>query len=554
MNSILFTGEEDNTLTDEDYKIIEEAEEIIKSNNPDLKTNTKKKHIILLIFSILFFVLFIFLAYFSTIFALLNLSHENIVQGVNALGIDLSGLNKEEAKQKIINETNNRISTEVIFLHNDETYTLHLSEISGSFNINEIVENAYNVGRSGNIFTNNYQILNCLIHKKNIPVTFSYNADSFSSVIAQIEGSMKDGLKYPTYQIDGNNLIIVSGKDGYVINSNEFKNLLIDKLVSSNYNTNGIEIPTYITETDKINIDKIHSEIFKEAKDAYYTTNPLVVYPSSTGIDFSISIDEAKSLITGESDTYTIPLKILYPNVKTSDIGMEAFPNTLSSYSSSYATSNSNRCTNISLASSKINGLVLMPGDIFSFNDTVGKRTPQAGFKVAGVYVAGQVTSDYGGGICQVSSTLYNAVLRANLEIVERTNHQFDVGYVPIGTDATVSWGAPDFKFKNSRNYPIKIDIKNYNKKITVSIHGLREENDYDVEIVSYRTGTIPYKTTYTTDKNLKAGQTKIIQNGSNGATSVAYRILKQNGKEVSRQLLSRDTYSPHNKIVARGN
>ena len=129
----------------------------------------------------------------------------------------------------------------------------------------------------------------------------------------------------------------------------------------------------------------------------------------------------------------------------------------------------------------------------------------------------------------------------------------FNVGYVPIGTDATVSWGAPDFKFKNSRSYPIKIVTSNYNKRLTVTIYGLKEDNEYSVEIVSYQTGTVPFRTTYVTDNSLASGQTKVIQSGSNGATSVAYRILKQNGVEVSRQLLSKDTYSPHNQIIARG-
>ena len=130
----------------------------------------------------------------------------------------------------------------------------------------------------------------------------------------------------------------------------------------------------------------------------------------------------------------------------------------------------------------------------------------------------------------------------------------FQVGYVPIGTDATVSWGAPDFQFKNNRNYAIRIVATTYNKNVTVQIYGLKQEDDYDVEIVSSRTSTVNFKTTYTTDSSLKKGQTKVIQAGSNGATSATYKILKRNGVEVSRVLVSRDTYSPHNQIIARGN
>ena len=262
-------------------------------------------------------------------------------------------------------------------------------------------------------------------------------------------------------------------------------------------------------------------------------------------------MDEAKKTITGNEETYTIPLKTLYPKVSTDDIGQEAFPDLLASYSTSYASSSSNRANNVALATSKINGTVLMPGETFSYNQTVGQRTLKAGFKEAGAYANGQVVSSVGGGICQVSSTLYNAVLRANLDIVDRSNHMFAVGYVPIGTDATVSWGSPDFKFKNSRTYPIKIVATTSGRKCYIKIFGLKENNEYDVEIQSYSTGSIPYKTTYTTDNSLTKGKTKVIQKGSNGARSVTYRILKQNGKVISKNLISKDTYQPHNQIIA---
>ncbi len=553
MNSILYTGEEEDSFTDEDYKIIEEAEEIIKENYPEFTPVVKKKHTVLLIFAILFFILFIFLVIFSSVFSIANSNHNNIMKGVSILGIDLSGLSKEEAKNKILEETDNRLSTEVVLKHNDEVYTLHLLEVGASYDIDKMINSAYLVGRTGNLFKSNFEILNSMINKKEISAIFSYNADNLLSVTSQMEGNFQDGLHEPSYEIDDNNLVVHSGKNGFVIDIDKLKDILTKNLTSNNYSTDTIEIPVVEKQASAINIDKIHTEIYKEAKDAYFSKDPFVVYPSSTGLDFAISVDEAKALITGESDTYTISLKTLYPKVTTNDIGMEAFPDKLATYTTSYATSDANRSSNVALASSKINGLVLMPGDEFSFNGSVGKRTAAAGFKVAGVYVNGQVTNDYGGGICQVSSTLYNAVLRANLEIVSRTNHMFTVGYVPIGTDATVSWGAPDFKFKNSRSYPIKIVTSNYNKRLTVTIYGLKEQNEYDVEIVSYRTGTVPYKTTYTTDNSLAAGQTKVIQSGSNGATSVAYRVLKQNGVEVSRQLLSRDTYSPHNQIIAQG-
>lgn len=557
MNAILYTSGDTTSqeLTPEESKIFDEADKIIEQNSSDFsnKKSEHKSHIGLLIFSIIFFIVFLLASVFSTVFAFINVNNTTFVSGISILGIDVSGLSKDDAKQKVTDDVSNRLSTDVIFKHNDETYTLLPSSVGGSFDIDKVIDDAYSVGRNGNIFQNNFAILNAMINSKNFIPDFSFNSDSFDNSISQMNSNFADGIVEPSYDISGNNLIIKSGRNGNIVDSDKIKSLFVDKLIVVPYNTDSIEVPVFSKEANKIDIDAIHSEIYKEAQDASYTTNPYAVYPSSNGLDFNISIDEAKALITGDKDSYTIPLKTLYPNVKTSDIGIEAFPNLLSSYSTSFASSSSNRATNVSLATNKINGKVLMPGEVFSFNGTVGKRTPQAGFKVAGVYMNGQVATDYGGGICQVSSTLYNAVLRANLEIVDRSNHMFEVGYVPIGTDATVSWGAPDFKFKNSRSYPIKIVTSSSNRKCVVKFYGLKESEEYDIEIVSYRTGSVPYRTTYTTDSSLAAGQQKVIQRGSNGAKSVAYRIRKKNGQVISKELLSKDTYDPHNQIIAVG-
>lgn len=557
MNAILYTSGDTTSqeLTPEESKIFDEADKIIEQNSSDFsnKKSEHKSHIGLLIFSIIFFIVFLLASVFSTVFAFINVNNTTFVSGISILGIDVSGLSKDDAKQKVTDDVSNRLSTDVIFKHNDETYTLLPSSVGGSFDIDKVIDDAYSVGRNGNIFQNNFAILNAMINSKNFIPDFSFNSDSFDDSISQMNSNFADGIVEPSYDISGNNLIIKSGKNGNIVDSDKIKSLFVDKLTVVPYNTDSIEVPVFSKEANKIDIDAIHREIYKEAQDASYTTNPYAVYPSSNGLDFNISIDEAKALITGDKDSYTIPLKTLYPNVKTSDIGIEAFPDLLSSYSTSFASSSSNRATNVSLATNKINGKVLMPGEVFSFNGTVGKRTPQAGFKVAGVYMNGQVATDYGGGICQVSSTLYNAVLRANLEIVDRSNHMFEVGYVPIGTDATVSWGAPDFKFKNSRSYPIKIVTSSSNRKCVVKFYGLKESEEYDIEIVSYRTGSVPYRTTYTTDSSLAAGQQKVIQRGSNGAKSVAYRIRKKNGQVISKELLSKDTYDPHNQIIAVG-
>ena len=172
---------------------------------------------------------------------------------------------------------------------------------------------------------------------------------------------------------------------------------------------------------------------------------------------------------------------------------------------------------------------------------------------MGGAYVNGKVVPAYGGGICQVATTLYNAVLYANLEIIERYNHSYSVSYVPASRDATVSYGGKDFKFKNSRTYPIKLVASAKNGVISISFKGIKEEKEYDIEITSTTLSTTPFKTTYQDNPDLAEGKEKVVQVGHNGMKSKAFKVVKYNGKIISKTLLSADTYQPMNKIVDRG-
>lgn len=247
-------------------------------------------------------------------------------------------------------------------------------------------------------------------------------------------------------------------------------------------------------------------------------------------------------------------MKITVPEKTTNDLGEEAFPNELGSYSTIYDMSNKNRSNNINLATQKIDGTVILPGETFSYNKIVGQRTIAEGYKEATAYSGGKVVQDVGGGVCQVSSTLYNAALLANLEIVKRSNHSFKTSYVPEGRDATVAWGAIDFQFKNSRSYPIKISAKTNNGVLDIRILGIKEEVEYEVKIQTKIISNIPYSVTYKEDSSLEEGTEIVQQKGANGCKSETYRILKDvTGKIVSQTLLSKDTYNAMERIVVRG-
>lgn len=314
------------------------------------------------------------------------------------------------------------------------------------------------------------------------------------------------------------------GKNGNVVDVDATIRSIINSISTFSALQSPIELSVKTKQPEHIDVDKIYNEVRKEPVDAYYTKEPFTVHPSENGIDFNISLEEAKSMISNEvKEEYAIPLKVIAPNITTNMIGTEAFPDLLSTFSTKYAASNRNRTTNLILATNKINGTVLMPGETFSYNKVVGARTIAAGYKEAPIYIQGRVEDGLGGGICQVTSTLYNAVVYANLEVTQRSNHQFIPSYVTASRDATVVYGAIDFQFKNNRDYPIKLVCSVSRGIANFQIFGMKQDNDVEVQISSYETGRTP---------------TAIY--------SEAYKILKRDGQIINKQLLSKDTYKRH--------
>lgn len=551
MNELNIVDTKDKTVEeDEGLKILAAAENIIQqTNNKHSKT---KKFIIFFVIPLI--VLIILLAILSTIFALINMNNTNIIDGVFIQGIDVSNLSVEDAKSKLSSIVNEYISKEITLKYGDFSKTLVPSQFNVNFDVDSAVQTAYSIGRSGNVFENNFAILNALLNSNNIGQNMEYDSELLDALLLELNNELPGRMENSGYYVDGTSLIIDSGKEGVNVDTEVLANRIAKALNDINNQDIVIEIPVVNVAPSPIDLDAIYNEVHKDPVDAYYTTDPYVVHPSSTGLDFDISMDEAREMLKTYQEEYTIPLKVTYPSVSTNDIGSEAFPDLLSSFRTSFTSSNSNRSTNIRLCSEKINGTVLMPGETFSFNQVVGKRTPEAGFKPATAYSGGKVVQEYGGGICQVSSTLYNAVLYANLEITERTNHGYKPSYVDPGLDATVSWGGPDFKFTNNRDYPIRIVCDTSNKILNIYIYGLKRDTDYKVVLDAQYVSTVYFKTVYQKDSSLASGQSRVIQSGSNGCRTATYKYLYDaNGTLVSSECISRDTYNPHNKIVAVG-
>lgn len=464
-------------------------------------------------------------------------------------------MNQSEAGSKFEGIIEGIMEDEIILKHGEFEKTITLKQIELKTDITEKIYEACTIGRKENIIVNNYKILSVLINGENLELNLSFNEEIMKSIFSTLDEEWGEKFVDNSYYINGDKLVIVRGKTGVVIDEEalrkEMINLIRDKIEGKTQSE--IEIPVITKNPSEIDVENIQKEIYKEAKDASYNKKEGKLSIHSEGVDFGISIEEAKQIVSEEKEEYEIPLKITEPAITTSMLGEDAFPDKLASFSTRYDASNTNRATNIDLAAKAIDGTILLPGEKFSFNSIVGPTTASKGYKLAGAYSAGELVENYGGGICQVSSTIYDAALYANLEIVERYNHSMIVSYLDPSLDATISYGSRDFKFLNSRKYAIRIGAKATNGILEVEIKGIFEENEVEIELQSETTDIIPPNVKYVYDSTLAEGQEVIQTGGANGIKSKAYKIVKKNGRVLSKEVISEDSYNPMTKVIRTG-
>jgi len=538
-------NKQENKLKDEKKDCNQNEENKIK-NKHQKETKVSVKNIIFLT------ILIIFLLIFSTIFAILNINNSNIIKGVYIENINLSSLTKEKALN-IVNEALSKIE-DIELYYGEYKTVVKLEEMGVEISSKEAINNAINLGKTNNIVLDNYSILKANLFTTKFHLEIKINEERLDKTIKNIQAEIPGAIKEYSYDIKDDKLIITKGKVGQKIIKEELRKAIINNIKEQfNGNVETINIPTNVEEPEPINIEKIYNEIRKEAKNAYIVEEPFELHKEEDGVDFAITLQEAKEILKENKETYIIPLKITKAEIKVEDLGDKLFKQTLAKYTTIYDAGNVNRSHNIALAAKTINGTILLPGETFSYNGILGNTNKEKGYKQGTAYVGGKVVQSYGGGICQLSSTLYNSVLYANLEIVERHNHSYVVNYVPAGRDATVAYGGKDFKFKNSRNYPIKIVASAKNGVVSVSIMGIKEETEYEVVLTSTVLSTTPRSVVYENNSSMEEGKEKVIQKGYDGKKSIAYKIIKYNGKTISKTVLSKDTYKPMAKIIQVG-
>ena len=505
------------------------------------------------IFILIAVVLVIVIVIFSVGFGIANLSNDKILNGVVIANVDVSNMTKEEAIQAVNSVYAESTARTIILNYGDFSFEISSDDIGfGYTNAEELVEQGYEYGRNGNIFQNNMTVLKSYMNTENrIQTEEKIDFDKLKMAVEDAIPEENIFVKDDYYEVSGDKLLLTKGVEGKKIDYTTLGDKVLEALKTREMN---VEIPVVISTPVSLDIDEVYARVHKEPIDASYKEGATFeVINEVNGLDFDK--EEAKSLYIAlkPGETAKVDLKVTEPKIKVADLGDVLFKTLIATYTSKYDISDKNRVTNLEIAANRCNNTVLYPGDEFSYNKALGHRTTANGYKMGNSFAGRKVVQTIGGGICQVSSTLYNAVLRAGLTITDRTAHGMYVQYVPQSTDATVVDNAIDFKFRNDRKYPVKIVTTCENGVMTASIYGVKEVDEPTIDIETKILETIEYTTQKQNDSSMKKGTTKVVQKPVNGYVSEAYKVYYKNGKEISRELISKDKYIPTNEIIKVG-
>lgn len=477
-----------------------------------------------------------------------TLSSEKIYSGVIVERTDIGKMSKNEALAELKLQYPINSEETLTFSGGGVTSSCALAELSPEISFESAIEEAYQIGRKGSVFARFRQIHTVRKKGYTVPLTVSVNQERLSEALAPIAKQMDEPEQDNSFTVTENELIVTRGHSGRRVLPEQVALLVSERILSDDYSP--IEVTTDTVNPKEITVEYLESEVCGEPIDASYRVENqrLEIIPEKIGV--TMNQTEAEAIIRKSTgDTIRIPVVTTQPSLTASQLRASLFCDRLGTYSSRYNAGDTNRSYNIALACKNINEVVLAPGDVFSYNDTVGPRTAARGFRPAHVYVGNKVEDGIGGGICQVSSTLYNTVVLSDLKIVTRTNHSLPVSYVPMGRDATVSYGSIDFKFENNTSAPIKIAATASGGQTTISVYGTQEHPGRTISIETEKTASYPAKLVQKEAPDLPEGEIKVEQKGSDGSSYNSYKIIRENGTVVSRELLAKSTYVSADRI-----
>ena len=411
---------------------------------------------------------------------------------------------------------------------------------------------AFAFGRDGGLISNTVTYLSARFSVIDLDPFTLVEAD-VGVVQSAIEAVTVDGsfLEDTGYELTADSLILTKGHRGLILDEAVLAHVVVDAFAEGM--ADPIDFDAETTAPEEIDLQAIYNSVFSEPANAYYDIELEAVGAHVMGIRFDVDLARQMLDSADYGERVVVPLILVEPEITSYFLEEALFRDVLAS-STTRLTGDENRNTNIQLAGSYINGTVLNPGDQFCFNEIVQRRTAERGFRPGGAFFGTETRQVIGGGICQVSSTIYHALLHTEIQIDVRQHHTLVVTYLPLGMDAAVSWGGPEFRFTNNTDFPIRIVSYRDGLDFHVSIYGTNTSPYYRIVPESVFIGYSGGSTTYRDDPNMPVGQTRVYRSGGPGRIAEVFqRFYDEDGTLVRRELVSRNHYSPTPQIIYRG-
>ncbi|MEG2000234.1 MAG: VanW family protein [Evtepia sp.] len=474
---------------------------------------------------------------------------DRIFPRTSVAGVSVGGMTLEEAAQRLKEES---LSADqgILFEVRDENKTVPIRIPSSCVEIDAETSaaRALSVGQDAVLFKKGFLYLS----GKNVEPSYLATED-LDMILDDMDQKIGESVQESRYTVTDTELELVKGTPGRLANRDNVKEQVLS-LLGKGETVSGTETTPQFTVTLEetlpapLDLQAVYDDVHVAMQNASVNAANNEMQMDVTGISFDVEAAKTafESLAAGAN--CKIPLVITKPEVTIQQLEGVLYRDLLGAATSNIGGS-SNRLSNVKRAAIACDGQVLMPGETFSYNGIVGRRTSERGYLPAPAYVAGATVSEVGGGICQVSSTLYLATLRSNLEIVERYNHGYTVKYVPDGMDATVYYGSKDYQFKNNSKFPIKIAANVSDRTLSVSIYGTKTDH-LTVKMEGVQLSQSSFKTVYEVNQSLSAGKTIVSVTPYSGCKVEVYRCIYADGNLVSRNRESVNVYKSRDKVI----
>lgn len=476
--------------------------------------------------------------------------NDTIRQGVWMGNTELSGMTPQEARAVLQKSYGDSLNQQLEITAAGQSFTLSVADAGLSYDINGSTQTAYDYGRQGSLLQRAKDFWQAKGGRVQLELATTLDEAALAAQVDTIAQQVQQPLSPSSYRYVDGTLSIDKGQAGYTLNREDLLNQLVTVLHTARFDQI-IEGQLDITQPEVLDAETIAAEINREPVE---TSLDLVSDPTGNTIlagQAGVTVDLAglKQVLASDERMASLSCTVQEPQYTASELKALLFRDVLGECTSTFNSKLTGRTTNVLLAADFCNGVILLPGDIFSYNDTVGPRTYERGFMDAIVYIGTSAEDGVGGGICQVSSTIYSAMLRADLETVERYPHSREVTYVGKGEDATVAWGSKDFRFANNTEFPVKMEVTHKENSLTVRLYGTKTQNK-TVKIETNILEKTPFETLRVLDETLAPGTETTESNGYTGYKSETYRVVYVDGVQISRTLENTSTYKKYDKVI----